>query len=327
MTAREIEKYKQELVDFWAAIKTANDAGYRYGVDVPGTRRESHIPYIGDYHPMHVMNLYYPEDFRADNGKLPAIIDIHWGGWMYGTVDDSERYLQYLASKGYAVMGMNYRLLPETDLGGIIRDIFASLSWLAEYGGARGFDLSRILLTGDSAGGHLALLTAYLMQSAALREIYGVADPGLALSAVCVCSTCTETDRLGGIADDEESERGRGTAAAYRELLLGPDGEAAPWNGHMSISETAGEGPLPPVLIIGSESDSLYAQTKLLEEIFRRHGQTYEELIWKREDGPHLQHVFNISHWEWRESILSNDRMLAFFDAAAARDRSAASAG
>ncbi len=50
--------YKQQLFDFWDMVKKNNDAGWKYGVDPEGWRKESHVYYIGDYHPMHVMNLY-----------------------------------------------------------------------------------------------------------------------------------------------------------------------------------------------------------------------------------------------------------------------------
>ena len=306
--------WKQELFTFWDNVKTGNDLEWKYGVDCTGWRKESHIPYTGDYHPMHVLNLYYPADLPQPGQKLPTIIDIHGGGWLYGTVDDSERYLGYLASKGYAVMGMNYRLLQETDLGGIIEDIYAAMHWLEKRGPARGFDLGRVLLTGDSAGGHLTNLVACIQKSEELQRAYGVQPFSFPLSVLCVCCPCAETDRL-FILEGEDTERGRGTAQAYRELMLGAAGESAPWNGHMSASETMPGLKLPPLLLIGSETESLYAQTCMLLDTLSRTGQQYETLIWKKEDGAHLQHVFNVSHWEWRESLISNDRMLAFFDA------------
>ena len=70
---------------------------------------------------------------------------------------------------------------------------------------------------------------------------------------------------------------------------------------------------LPPLLLIGSENESLHEQTRMLAASLEQTGQSFETLIWKREDGLHLQHVFNINHWEWRESLISNRQMLKFF--------------
>ena len=308
-----MDKWKQELFTFWDNIKKNNDACWKYGVDSTGWKKEAHIPYTGDYDPMHVLNLYYPDTWEAGDDKLPTIIDIHGGGWLYGTVDDSERYLGYLASKGYAVMGMNYRLLQETDLRGLVADIYDSMHWLEQFGPGRGFDLDRVLLTGDSAGGHLTNLVACIQKDTELQKAYDVRPFDFPLTALCVCCPCAEMDRL-YILDAEGTEKGDESAKAYRELMLGDMGEKAPWNGHMSASETMEKVSLPPILLIGSETESLYEQSKSLIETMERTGQQYETLIWKKEDAVHLQHVFNISHWEWLESRISNDRMLEFFE-------------
>ena len=303
--------WKQYLFDFWDGVKANNDTEWKYGVDAAGWRKESHVPYIGDYHPMHVMNLYYPAAWDG-RGQLPAIIYIHGGGWLYGTADDSERYLGWLAAQGYAVMAMNYRLLRETDLQGVVSDIFTALHWLAAYGPERGFDLEKVLLCGDSAGGHLTVLSACIQQSEKLRQIYRVRPLDFSFGALCVSCPCAETDRL-YINGAPGTETGEKTAAAYRELLLGEEGEDAAWSRWMSASETMQGLRLPPLLLIGSENESLYAQTQCLLKSLIETGQAYDTLIWKKEDGAHLIHVFNVSHWEWKESLESNRRMLDFF--------------
>jgi acetyl esterase/lipase len=103
-------------------------------------------------------------------------------------------------------------------------------------------------------------------------------------------------------------------------MMLGEQGDKAPWKGKMSLSETMRGIKLPPLLLIGSETESLYEQAQLLLQALEKEGQEYETLIWKKEEAVHLQHVFNISHWEWRESLISNRRMLEFFDKAVKKD-------
>ena len=139
-----------------------------------GVAVEAGLPYLPDGDPMHTLNLYRPEGAA---GLLPTVVDIHGGGWMYGDRELNRNYCMALAAQGYAVMGMSYRLLPQVDLRGQVQDVFASLHWLEEHGAEHGFDLSRILLTGDSAGGHLAGLTACIQKSRALQALYGVQPP------------------------------------------------------------------------------------------------------------------------------------------------------
>ena len=304
--------YKKYLTEYWAAIDKANALDYPNGVDSKGFRAEKHIAYLGDYDPAHMLNLYYPEGFKAGDEKLPTIIYIHGGGWMYGAVDVSERYLGYLASRGFAVMGMNYRLLQQGDLQEMISDIFAALDWLGAYGPARGFDLGKVLVCGDSAGGHLSILTTCITRSAELREIYNVGEIPYRISAVSVSSPVGETGKL-YIAAGEGTEDGEGTAKAYVELMLGKQGADAPWNGHMALSEVVPGVELPPIHIIDSEMDVLSAHTGYLRDLLDREKIPYELFYISKEEGIHLLHVFNISHWEWAESIEANDSMLEFF--------------
>lgn len=312
-----MNKYEKQLFDFWEAVKNGNAAADIYNFDSSGWKKESHIPYLGDYDPWHILNLYYPDNYKGVK-NLKTVIDIHGGGWLYGTVDLSERYLGWIASQGYAVMGMNYRLLQDTDLKGLVQDIYGALHWLKKYGPARGFDLDNILLTGDSAGGHLTNLVACIEKSKKLQQAYGVEAMGLKLKALCVCCPCADTNGL-YINGAPKTEDGEGTAAAYKSLMLGKDGEKAPWYGMMGIDETIAvldipAADMPPMYIIGSETESLYPQTCFLKEQLDKARWPYEALIWEKEDGPHLQHVFNISHWEWRESLISNKKMLEFFE-------------
>ncbi|MCR4584834.1 MAG: alpha/beta hydrolase [Lachnospiraceae bacterium] len=306
--------YRRLLIDFWAEIEKNNAKLERYAPVPEGWRKESHINYLGDYSPWHLLNLYYPKDYDAAGGKLKSVIYIHGGGWMYGTADLSENYLGWIAAQGYAVMAMNYTLLQYTDLQGIVKDIFDSLHWLENYGEKRGFDLGNVMITGDSAGGHLTGLVSSILEDPELMKTYGVSPVKMDVKAICLNCPCSETDSL-YIMEGDGTENGRGTARAYLAMMLGDKGEAAPWSGKTSLSSVMKGIKLPPMLLIGSESESLHQQSRLLMEALDATGQDYETLIWKKEDGAHIEHVFNISHWEWYESLISNKRMLEFFEA------------
>ena len=304
--------HRQYLIEYWDAIDKTNAADYHNGVDPKGYRCEKHIAYMGDYDPAHMLNLYYPEALIGESSALSSIIYIHGGGWMYGSADISDRYLGYLASRGFAVMAMNYRLLQQGDLQEMISDIFGAMHWLGKYGPERGFDLSKVLVCGDSAGGHLSLLTTCLAGSEELRKIYNVSALPYEISAVSVSSPVAETGKL-YIAASEDTELGKGTAAAYVEMMLGKQGVSAPWNGHMAASEFIPGIKMPPVHIIDSENDALAAHTGYLREVLEKNAVPYELFYKSAEEGIHLLHVFNISHWEWHESIEANESMLGFF--------------
>jgi acetyl esterase/lipase len=101
---------------------------------------------------------FYP----APSGGRPAlIVFIHGGGWSIGDKSTgTKNKASHYNAMGYAFASLNYRLVPETDPAGQAADIAAALAALRAKAGALGFDPNRIILTGHSAGAHLAALVS-----------------------------------------------------------------------------------------------------------------------------------------------------------------------
>ncbi len=90
-----------------------------------------------------------------DQPSSAAVIYMHGGGFMKGSLDDSDAIAWGFAhATGAQVFSVDYRLAPEHPYPGAFNDCYAVLSWLA--GGAMGVDPARIIVLGDSAGGNLA---------------------------------------------------------------------------------------------------------------------------------------------------------------------------
>lgn len=273
---------------------------------LPGVRCVKDIVYLNDSDPMHQLNLYWPE---GETGNIPTIIDIHGGGWMYGDKDLNRPYCECLASKGFRVMGMSYRLLPNTDLQGMVQDIFASIHYLEDHAVEYGFDLGNVLLTGDSAGGHLTSLVMCIQQSEKLQKIYGVKPFGFNFTAAAICNGVCEMHDIYAFT----GPLCRGSDKEMKKMLLGRQGTNAPWNGYMNFSQVIGEAKPLPLMVISSESDPFYVHIQWLLETLRQKCWSCETVIWKKEDGKHLGHVFQIANPDWEESKVTNDKMLDFF--------------
>jgi acetyl esterase/lipase len=101
-------------------------------------------------------------------GPLPAVIYLHGGGWRQGTraaaspgfSEWNPGLLTRLAAAGFAVVSADYRLSGEARFPAQLEDVYRAMDWVAASGEAHGVDPSRVLLWGDSAGGHLAALAA-----------------------------------------------------------------------------------------------------------------------------------------------------------------------
>lgn len=302
---------KYIMKHMWSGLKAVDAERIAKQPPVPGFRMESCISYNADMHPMHQLNLYYPEPCCGDaEEKLPVIVDIHGGGMMYGDKELNQRYCQYLASRGFCVMGMSYRLLPETDLQGMVQDVFESIHWIEAHGADRGLDLENVFLTGDSAGGYLASLVMCIQKSEKLQQIYGVTPFCFDFKAVAISNGVCEIHDYFSYPEGLNKRIDRELVG----MVLGKDGEKAAWHRHYNFSQVLAEvDAIPPVLIIGAKNDPYYRHTQWVLENVKSHNGTYASVIWEKEKGVHLGHVFHVLHWEWLESRITNEKMLDFF--------------
>ena len=98
--------------------------------------------------------LYRPATMRPGGG---AILHIHGGGMVMGSVEQMQAGPAALAAAaGVPVVSVEYRLAPENPFPAPQEDCHSALSWLAAQAGVFGFDPSRIVVAGESAGGGLA---------------------------------------------------------------------------------------------------------------------------------------------------------------------------
>ena len=202
-----------------------------------------------------------------------------------------------------------YRLLPEVDLRGQIQDVFASFHWLERHAGTYGLDLDRICLTGDSAGGHLAGLAACIQLDSSLQELYGAVPLAHPFRALAIAHGVCDVYRFNFL----KPHLDRAVTREYLRMLFGPAGPASPLWGRASFEDTAPGLPLPPILVIASEPDRYYRQSRRLIDWLDRSPLEHETLHWTRAQGERLTHVFEVSHWDWPESRETNDRTLDFF--------------
>lgn len=102
-----------------------------------------------------LLDVYRPKD---KEGKLPVIISVHGGGWVYA---DKERYQYYcmdLATRGFAIVNFTYRLAPKHKFPSQLEDICSLFQWVFDNADEYGFDTDSLFAVGDSAGAHLLAL-------------------------------------------------------------------------------------------------------------------------------------------------------------------------
>ncbi len=104
------------------------------------------------------MRVYRPKETSADGAAgAPAILWIHGGGMVMGSVVSEEGFCQETALQlGAVVVSVEYRLAPENPYPAPLNDCYAALLWLVKNADDLGVDPGRIAVAGISAGGGLA---------------------------------------------------------------------------------------------------------------------------------------------------------------------------
>ena len=104
---------------------------------------------------------------RTADKPLPTLIWIHGGGWTGGVKETSMGIPAYLAM-GMNVVNVEYRLARTALAPAAVEDCRCALRWVIQHAKEYGIDVNRLVVSGGSAGGHLALTTGMLPASAGL---------------------------------------------------------------------------------------------------------------------------------------------------------------
>ena len=116
------------------------------------------------------LDLYLPDEFIGEDpwwvndgkGKKPTLLYIHGGGWAVGSKDESVLNVLPYIYRDWVVITINYRLAKAKKAPAAVDDCLAALKWVYDNAEEYDIDTDRIVVSGPSAGGHLALLTGML---------------------------------------------------------------------------------------------------------------------------------------------------------------------
>ncbi len=116
------------------------------------------IPYVDGGTSEQVMDIYYA---APGVRKDAVLIDIHGGFYIAGKRENNRGFASVFLREGYDVVLLEYRVNNGiTDVSDELADCAAALDYLTAHSQELNLNKDRMFLTGDSAGGHLALYMA-----------------------------------------------------------------------------------------------------------------------------------------------------------------------
>jgi acetyl esterase/lipase len=119
--------------------------------------------------------IFYPA--TAADKKAPCIVVVHGGGWDSGDNQQLPELNTYLASRGFAVAAISYRLAPHYKFPAPIEDTREAIAYLKKESERLNIDSTNFVLLGRSAGGQIALLSAYTLKDPAIRGVISFYAP------------------------------------------------------------------------------------------------------------------------------------------------------
>jgi acetyl esterase/lipase len=155
------------------------------------------------------LDVYRPKG--VDLANAPVLIQVHGGGWTIG--DKSQQGLMLMnrmAARGWVCVATNYRLAPKHPFPAQIEDVKQAIAWTREHIESYGGDPSYLVITGGSAGGHLAALAALTPEVAEYQPGFEDAD-----TSVSACVPFYGVYDLAGITGDR-------SAIEMRDYFLAP---------------------------------------------------------------------------------------------------------
>jgi acetyl esterase/lipase len=118
---------------------------------------------------------------RGQTTLQPTIVFMHGGFWAAGTKEASLMSLMPWFEMGWNVVNVEYRLARVALAPAAVEDCLCALRYIAAQAKTYNIDVNRLVVTGESAGGHLALTTGMIPESAGLdRECAGAPLPKVA---------------------------------------------------------------------------------------------------------------------------------------------------
>lgn len=255
---------------------TIRDAGLTTPEDI---KRYDDICY-GEDPKWHVLDIYRPKG--KDGERLPVLVNLHGGAWVYGDKDRYQFYCMSLAQQGFAVVNFTYRLAPEYKFPAPVEDTNRVFHWIFENAEKYGFDAENIFAVGDSAGANLLNIYTMICINPEYAKKFSLKVPeGFKPKAVLLNCGAYSVE----VRDDPEDL----TSCLMKDYL--PNG------GSMEELELINALPFmtkdyPPAFVMTANEDFLRAQAPIMVKKLRELDIPHEFQMYGDAEHP-LQHVFH----------------------------------
>jgi acetyl esterase/lipase len=249
----------------------------------PDVERVGNLPYADDDHPRHRLDIYRP---RTPVQGAPVLLQIHGGAWMIGRKEQQGLPLMYrMATRGWVCVAINYRLSPEATWPDHLIDCKRALRWVREHIAEYGGDPDLVVVTGGSAGGHLAAMIGLTANDPEFQPGFEQVDTGV-LAFVPFYGVFDWTDRYGLRGARHPMMR------RLERYIVKVAHHEAPHIYHRGSPMSHIDGDVPPAMILHGTSDTLVPVAEAERFVTLLRSTSREPVVYAEFVGAH--HAFEV---------------------------------
>ncbi len=217
--------------------------------------------------------------FPSDRNSAATIINVHGGGYVYGSTKPYKFYCCDLASKGYTVISFNYRLAPKHKFPAPLEDLNLVAEWMCSHVNEYPIDTKNVFMVGDSAGAQLTSQYAAIWSNPEYSGIMGITPPGFRLAAVGL--NCGMYDMI-----EHTSQKNMQNPMVRDYFTCNP----AQFGEKLNVLEyiTAA---YPPAYLLSAPGDFLVSHMQPMAELLRSKGVACECGLYGDETTGHVFHI------------------------------------
>ncbi len=260
------------------------------------------INYAGNRDQYNLLDVYYPQ---GTTEKLPVIVSIHGGGYVYGTKEVYKFYGMYLAQQGFAFVNFNYHLAPKAKFPTQLTETNMVMEWMVKNAEEYHLDINNVFIVGDSAGAQLASQFAAIYSNPEYAALFPFTIPKeIKLRAVGLNCGMYEI----GLVDKKQSGVESMTPALMKDYL-GKDGDKF---GEMLKVKDHITAAYPPAYVMTSYYDFLKEKAEPMYQFLKEKGVDAQWKCYGTEETKYMQHVCHVN-MNLEEAKEINQDECAFF--------------
>ena len=244
--------------------------------------RISNLPYV--QHGKRTLRLDVYRS-RERPKRCPMLLQIHGGGWVLGSKNEQGvPLMRRLATRGWVCVSVDYRLSPRATFPDHLIDVKHALQWMRAHAAEYGGDPEFIVVTGGSAGGHLASLMALTANDPTYQPGFEQVDTSLA--------GCVAFYGVYDFLDRNQNWHHPGMRKLAERHVLKAKFAKAPEQFHAASPLSRVHEAAPPMLIVHGDQDTLVPVNEA-RQFFEAYRQSTSAVTAYAEI-PGAQHAFEI---------------------------------